>query len=103
MFLQLVFLFHIFTLFSLQEKYPPLNFPMPPKGCTNEAVKKIISCLNEASKNLPGWKKLAYKSTDEVKPYFGDDEEEEEQAENANGTVTNLDDGREQEKEQEEK
>ncbi|KAL4518212.1 hypothetical protein Ndes2437A_g04508 [Nannochloris sp. 'desiccata'] len=85
------------------EKYPPLNFPMPPKGCTNEAVKKIISCLNEASKNLPGWKKLAYKSTDEVKPYFGDDEEEEEQAENANGTVTNLDDGREQEKEQEEK
>ena len=29
---------------SLQWKYPPRNFPMPPEGCTNEAVKTLIRC-----------------------------------------------------------
>lgn len=28
----------------LQRKYPPRNFPMPPEGCTNEAVKTLIRC-----------------------------------------------------------
>jgi hypothetical protein len=76
---------------------------MPPKGCTNEAVKKIISCLNEASAHLPDWKKRAYKITDTVKPYFDDDEEgeEEEEPENVYDTVT-FDDGSEQENEEEE-
>ncbi|PRW44917.1 hypothetical protein C2E21_6489 [Chlorella sorokiniana] len=36
-------------------KYPPRNFPMPPEGCTNEAVKTLISRINEAANVLPGW------------------------------------------------
>lgn len=72
---------------------------MPPKGCTNEAVKKIISCLNEASANIPGWKELAYSSTDEVKPYFGDEEEEDEDT-TINITIA---DENEDEEEQEER
>jgi hypothetical protein len=94
-FLFLNFLF--FVCFSpLQEKYPPLNFPMPPKGCTNEAVKKIIACLNEASENLADWKDLAFTSLDDISPYFGDeleeDQEEEERSENSTVTVTIADD-----------
>lgn len=36
-------------------KYPPRNFPMPPEGCTNEAVKTLVSRVNEAANVLPGW------------------------------------------------
>lgn len=77
---------------------------MPPKGCTNVAVKKIISCLNEASANLPGWKELAFDSVDEIKPYFGDEEEEEEQQDGnkSHVEVTIVNGGEEQEENEQE-
>jgi hypothetical protein len=62
---------------------------MPPSGCDNVAVKKIIACLNEASENLAGWKDLAFTSMDEIKPYFGDEGEEQEENADANVTVIN--------------
>jgi hypothetical protein len=77
-----------------------MNFPMPPKGCTNEAVKKIISCMNEASENLPDWKDLAYKGVADVSPYFGD---EEELPDNATVNVIIMDDGSGQANEEEER
>lgn len=67
----------------MQEKYPPLKIPMPPKGCTNIAVKKIISMINEASANIPGWGDLAYTSMKQVPHYF--EEREKEDNENDEG------------------
>ena len=60
----------------MQEKYPPLNFPLPPAGCENEAVKKLINSINEASAHLPGWKERAYASADEVPTYYTDEDAE---------------------------
>ncbi|EFN56305.1 hypothetical protein CHLNCDRAFT_22296, partial [Chlorella variabilis] len=36
-------------------KYPPRNFPMPPEGCTNVAVKELVRRVNEAADKLPRW------------------------------------------------
>ena len=52
-------------------KVPPLNFPMPPSGCNNEAVKRLIASVNEASANLPGWAERAFESVNEVVPAYG--------------------------------
>ncbi|PSC67539.1 manganese resistance 1 [Micractinium conductrix] len=37
------------------DKYIPRDFPMPPEGCNNEAVKELIRRVNEAAGNLPRW------------------------------------------------
>ena len=49
---------------------------MPPKGCTNNAVKHLVRSVNEAAKHLKGWRQVAYHDRSEVSPYFGDEEEE---------------------------
>ena len=64
------------VLVSLQEKYPPLNIPMPPEGCTNLCVQKLVAAVNEASASLPGWSDKAFKSFTDVKPVWGEAEEE---------------------------
>ena len=56
---------------DFMDKYPPLNIPMPPSGCTNEAVKKLILMINEASANIPGWKDKAYPDMKSVPLYWG--------------------------------
>jgi|TARA_B110000967_G_scaffold101460_1_gene104158 hypothetical protein len=34
---------------------PPKNLPLPPAGCDNELVKRLVEMVNEASANLPNW------------------------------------------------
>jgi hypothetical protein len=34
---------------------PPKNLPMPPSGCDNELVKRLVEMVNEASAALPNW------------------------------------------------
>lgn len=34
---------------------PPRNLPMPPSGCDNELVKRLVEMVNEASAALPNW------------------------------------------------
>lgn len=35
--------------------YPPSDFPQPPKGCNNTAVRRLISSIGEAARSLPDW------------------------------------------------
>jgi hypothetical protein len=59
----------------LQDKYPPMDHPLPPKGCTNEAVVHLVAAVNEAAAALPGWRERAYADVTEMSPYFGDEEQ----------------------------
>jgi hypothetical protein len=34
---------------------PPKNLPLPPSGCDNELVKRLVEMVNEASAALPNW------------------------------------------------
>lgn len=61
------------------DKYPPMNFPLPPEGCTNEAVKHLVSAVNEAAAHLPGWAERSFNDVSEVEFAYGDEEEEEEE------------------------
>jgi hypothetical protein len=36
---------------------PPKNLPLPPAGCDNELVKRLVEMVNEASASLPYWEK----------------------------------------------
>lgn len=54
---------------DFMEKYPPLNFPMPPSSCKNEPVRKVIEAINEAAANLPGWEERAFKEVEEIPLY----------------------------------
>jgi len=53
---------------DFQDRYPPNDFPMPPNGCTNEAVKYLVSAINEAGQHLEGWTQLAFSDASEFAP-----------------------------------
>jgi hypothetical protein len=67
------------------ERYPPKDFPMPPEGCTNEAVKYVVRAVNEVAAALPGWQERAFKDAASVKPLYAEQNPEEEQGEEEGG------------------
>ena len=40
---------------TLQKRYPPKDFPLPPDGCTNEPAVELIKRINEAAQSFPDW------------------------------------------------
>ena len=40
---------------DVDDGHTPKNLPLPPSGCDNELVKRLVEMVNEASAALPNW------------------------------------------------